>query len=65
MRELTITDTTLNTVYSNTNPSLTFREKLDIARLLDKSGVSIIEIEGIKNIHSDTLRIKSIAENES
>ena len=62
MRELTITDTTLNMVYSNKKPSLTFREKLDIARLLDKSGVSIIEIEGISNVHSDTLRIKSIAE---
>ena len=62
MRELTITDTTLNTVYDNAELSLTFREKLDIARLLDKSGVSIIEIEGIKNIHSDTLRIKSISD---
>ena len=41
--------------------SLTFREKIEIAKLLDKLGVSVIEVEGHHGSRSDALRIKSIA----
>ena len=41
--------------------SLSFKEKIELAKLLDKLGVSIIELEGIQNARIDSLRIKSIA----
>ena len=41
--------------------SLSFKEKIELAKLLDKLGVSVIELEGIQNIRIDSLRIKSIA----
>ncbi len=41
--------------------SLSFKEKIELAKLLDKLGVSIIELEGIENARIDSLRIKSIA----
>ena len=41
--------------------SLSFKEKIELAKLLDKLGVSVIELEGIRNARIDSLRIKSIA----
>ena len=41
--------------------SLSFKEKIELAKLLDKLGVSVIEVEGISNVRIDSLRIKSIA----
>ncbi|MBE6037163.1 MAG: hypothetical protein E7223_06115 [Clostridiales bacterium] len=40
---------------------LSFKEKIELAKLLDKLGVSVIELEGIRNPRIDSLRIKSIA----
>ena len=41
--------------------SLTFKEKIELAKLLDKLGVAVIEVEGLHGSRSDALRIKSIA----
>ena len=41
--------------------SLSFREKIDLAKLLDKLGTSVIEVEGLHGSRTDALRIKSIA----
>lgn len=41
--------------------ALSFREKIEIAKLLDKLGVSVIEIEGHHGTKTDALRIKSIS----
>ena len=41
--------------------SLSFKEKIELSKLLDKLGVSVIELEGIENARVDSLRIKSIA----
>ena len=41
--------------------SLSFKEKIELAKLLDKLGVSVIELEGIQDARIDSLRIKSIA----
>ena len=41
--------------------SLSFKEKIELAKLLDKLGVSVIELEGMENSRIDSLRIKSIA----
>ena len=40
---------------------LSFKEKIEFSKLLDKLGVDVIELEGIKNARIDSLRIKSIA----
>ncbi len=40
---------------------LSFKEKIELAKLLDKLGVSVIELEGVGNARTDILRIKSIA----
>ncbi len=41
--------------------SLSFREKIELAKLLDKLGASVIEVEGYHGSRTDALRIKSIA----
>ena len=41
--------------------SLSFKEKIELAKLLDRLGVNVIELEGIKKLRTDSLRIKSIA----
>ena len=41
--------------------SLSFKEKIELAKLLDKLGVSVIELEGMENPRVDSLQIKSIA----
>lgn len=40
---------------------LSFKEKIELAKLLDKLGAAVIELEGIANPKVDSLRIKSIA----
>ena len=41
--------------------SLSFKEKIELGKLLDKLGVSVIELEPILQAKIDSLRIKSIA----
>ncbi len=41
--------------------SLSFKEKLELSKLLDKLGVSIIALEPIENVKIDSLLVKSIA----
>ena len=41
--------------------ALSFKEKIELAKLLDNLGASVIELEGISDFRIDTLRIKSIA----
>lgn len=41
--------------------SLSFKEKIELSKLLDKLGVSVIELEPIQQAKIDSLRIKSIA----
>ncbi len=41
--------------------ALSFKEKIEIPKLLDKLGVSVIELEPIAQVKIDSLRIKSVA----
>ena len=41
--------------------AFSFKEKIEIARQLDKLGVSAIEIPEIENIKTDTLLVRTIA----
>ena len=59
MNEIRISDVTMK----QTGPdiSLSFKEKIELSKLLDKLGVSVIELEPIQQSKIDALRIKSVA----
>ena len=59
MKNIKISDVTMK--QQGSEISLSFKEKIELAKLLDKLGVSVIELEGIHNAKIDALRIKSIA----
>ena len=59
MKQIRISDVTMK--QATEEFSLSFKEKIELAKLLDKLGVSVIELEGIHASRIDALRIKSIA----
>ena len=59
MKQIRISDVTMK--QSGTRLSLSFKEKIELAKLLDKLGVSVIELEPIEQTKIDSLRIKSVA----
>lgn len=59
MKQIKISDVTMKHMTEGT--SLSFREKIELSKLLDSLGTSVIELEGIKESRTDTLRVKSIA----
>ena len=61
MERLLIADVTLKEAAKSADSSLSFREKIEIAKLLDKVNVSVIELPEIKKEKTDVLLIKSIA----
>lgn len=59
MDQIQISDITLK--QTGKDFSLSFKEKIEIPKLLDKLDVTVIELEGIAQPKIDTLRIKSVA----
>ena len=59
MKTIKLSDVTMKQVADGFN--LSFKEKIELAKLLDKLGVNVIELEGMENARIDSLRIKSIA----
>jgi len=59
VKQIRISDVTMKQVTEEF--SLSFKEKIELAKLLDRLGVSVIELEGIHNSKVDSLRVKSIA----
>ncbi len=59
MEQIRISDITMK--QTGKEFSLSFKEKLEIPKLLDKLNVDVIEIEGIDHAKIDALRIKSVA----
>ncbi len=59
MKELRISDVTMK--QGGKEFSLSFKEKIELSKLLDRLGVSVIELEGITNPKIDSLLIKSVA----
>ena len=57
MNRIRITDITMK----QEGLSLSFKEKLELSKLLDKLGVSAIELPAVQNAKTDSLLIKSIA----
>ena len=58
MKQIVISDATMK--QTSEDMRLTFKEKIELAKLLDKLGVDVIELESIKNPRIDALQIKSI-----
>ena len=56
MKQIRISDVTMKQALS-----LSFREKIEMSKLLDKLGVDLIELEPITQPKIDSLRIKSVA----
>lgn len=61
MGSVKISDITMKQIAKSGEASLTFKGKLEIAKLLDRLGVSVIEVEGLANSRADALRVKSLA----
>ena len=57
MEEVKISDVTMKAL----GGQLSFKEKIELTKLLDRLGVSVIELEGIESAKVDALRIKSVA----
>ncbi|MBQ4348802.1 MAG: hypothetical protein IJC79_04205 [Clostridia bacterium] len=61
MQKLTVSDITLKQSAKSTDYTLSFREKIEIAKLLNKIHVSVIELPAIVKEKTDMLLIKSVA----
>lgn len=59
MNQMKISDITMK--QTGKDFTLSFKEKLELPKLLDRLNVSVIELEGISQPKVDALRIKSIA----
>ena len=59
MNKIRISDVTMK--QTGLEISLSFREKIEMSKLLDQLGVDIIELEPIREAKIDALRIKSVA----
>ena len=59
MNQIRISDMTMK--QTGADISLSFKEKIELSKLLDKLGVSVIELEPINQPKIDSLRIKSVA----
>ena len=59
MNKIRISDVTMK--QTGADISLSFKEKIELSKLLDKLGVSVIELEPITQPKIDALRIKSVA----
>ncbi len=59
MKEIKISDVTMK--QTGGEFALSFREKIELSKLLDRLGVSVIELEPIIQPKIDSLRIKSVA----
>ncbi len=59
MKQVKISDATMTQISEDFR--LSFKEKIEFSKLLDKLGADVIELEGISNVRIDSLRIKSVA----
>ena len=59
MKQIKLSDATMKQISEGL--CLSFKEKIEFSKLMDKLGADIIELEGIDNLRIDSLRIKSIA----
>lgn len=65
MKTIKVSDITIKQSGKSGGYSLSFREKIEIAKLLEKLNVDVIELSPIENAMADTLLIKSISSSVS
>lgn len=61
MKSIKIVDATIRESVEKSDYEMSFKEKLEVARLMDRLEVDVIELPRITNIKTDTLLVKSIA----
>lgn len=61
MKSISITDITMKQSSRAADFSLSFREKIELVKLLDRLGLAVIEIHAIDNPKIDSLLVKSIS----
>ena len=61
MRNIRISDITMKVPPEAGGFSLSFREKIELAKQLDRLGVDVIEVSPVVNRRIDTLLVKSLA----
>lgn len=61
MKQISISDITMKEERKTAGFSLSFKEKIELAKLLDRLNVSVIEVGPIENVKTDRLLIKSLA----
>ena len=61
MESIRISDMTMKLMAKRGDNPLSFKGQLEIAKLLDRLGVSVIELEGLGESKADALRIRSIS----
>ena len=59
MDSIRISDITMKQIAGRGEAALSFKGKLEIAKLLDRLGVSVIEVEGLAPSRSEALRVKT------
>ena len=60
MRKIIIADRTVVLKAQSKDTSLSFKEKVEIARLLESAKVQVVEFPVIENVKIDTLLLKTI-----
>lgn len=61
MQRIAISDITMKIADQSGDFSLSFKEKIELAKLLDRLNVSVVELSPIKNTKIDSLLIKSVS----
>ena len=61
MKNIRISDITLSASGGDGKKALTFREKIELTRLLDRLGVSVIELGKMNGLMADNLLMKSVS----
>lgn len=61
MRNILISDETMKRARVAKDIALSFKEQLELAKLLDSLNVAVVEVDGIEKSKADILRIKSVA----
>ncbi|MBQ7809831.1 MAG: hypothetical protein IJ346_02560 [Clostridia bacterium] len=61
MKQVRISDVTLREGTTHKGATLSFKEKIEIAKLLDKLNTDVIEMAAIENVATDTLLLKTLS----
>lgn len=61
MKQVKISDVTLREGTTHKGATLSFKEKIEIAKLLDRLGTDVIEMAAIENTATDTLLLKTLS----